>query len=243
MTEALGGDASALQAFDAGRRGTRHRGLPAMTADDRRPCSIRLDGVTLPLRRRAVLVDVDLAIDAGAFTGIVGPSGSGKTTLLRALLGTLAPSHGRDRRRDGLRDRLRAPGRDGQLELPGHRGRVRADGAAWTGGCCPWPSRRRTARGGRGARRLGIGGPRRPAHPRAVGRPAAAGVHRPRAARPPRAAAAGRADLGRRRAHAPRDAAPAGRAQPRRAWPSSSPPTTSTASPPTCPTWCASTAR
>ncbi|MGI8781654.1 MAG: ATP-binding cassette domain-containing protein, partial [Solirubrobacteraceae bacterium] len=29
-----------------------------------------------------VLVEIDLAVEEGAFTGIVGPSGSGKTTLL-----------------------------------------------------------------------------------------------------------------------------------------------------------------
>ncbi len=34
-----------------------------------------------------VVDDVDLAVHAGEFVGIVGPSGTGKTTVLKALLG------------------------------------------------------------------------------------------------------------------------------------------------------------
>ncbi|MCU1346871.1 MAG: putative metal transporter ATP-binding protein [Acidimicrobiia bacterium] len=51
----------------------------------------------------AVVADVDLAVHAHQFTGLVGPSGSGKTTLLRILLGALAPSTGDCRRAAGLR--------------------------------------------------------------------------------------------------------------------------------------------
>lgn len=50
-----------------------------------------------------VLHHVDLAVDAGTFTGIVGPSGSGKTTLLRLLTDSLRPTVGSVTRRPGLR--------------------------------------------------------------------------------------------------------------------------------------------
>ena len=64
---------------------------------------VRLDRVTCAYDGMPVLVNVDLEIDAGDFTGIVGPSGSGKTTLLRAVMGTVAPVAGRLWRRPGLR--------------------------------------------------------------------------------------------------------------------------------------------
>lgn len=54
-------------------------------------------------RNEPVLVNVDLAIGAGDFTGIVGPSGSGKTTLLRLLLGGVKPLAGTVERRGKLR--------------------------------------------------------------------------------------------------------------------------------------------
>ena len=50
----------------------------------------------------AVLSDVSLAVQPGAFTGIVGPSGSGKTSLLRLLLGTAQPQRGTVTRRPGV---------------------------------------------------------------------------------------------------------------------------------------------
>lgn len=64
---------------------------------------IRLEGVTCSYGGDRVLADVDLAVTAGEFTGIVGPSGSGKTTLLRVLLGTVSPVAGTVQRRPGLR--------------------------------------------------------------------------------------------------------------------------------------------
>ena len=92
-------------------------------------------------------------------------------------------------------------------------GRVRAHGPHRRVGALPWASAGRAHEVAAVLERLGIGEPRRPPHPRAVRRPAAAGVHRPRAAAPARAAAARRADVRRRRAHPPRGAAPARRAQ------------------------------
>ncbi len=42
-----------------------------------------------------VLQDVDLALDAGSFVGLVGRNGAGKTTLMRAVMGLIATDGGR----------------------------------------------------------------------------------------------------------------------------------------------------
>jgi iron complex transport system ATP-binding protein len=49
-------------------------------------------GLSVSLAGRGILHGIDLAIEAGAWVGIVGPNGAGKTTLLRALAGTIAYS-------------------------------------------------------------------------------------------------------------------------------------------------------
>jgi ABC-type Mn2+/Zn2+ transport system ATPase subunit len=64
---------------------------------------LALAGVTCGYSSEAVLVDVDLAIAAGEFIGIVGPSGAGKTTALRVIAGSMRPAHGSVTRRPGLR--------------------------------------------------------------------------------------------------------------------------------------------
>jgi ABC-type Mn2+/Zn2+ transport system ATPase subunit len=64
---------------------------------------VRFEGVTLGYGRRIVLEDLDFAIAAGDFLGIIGPNGSGKTTILRAALGRLRPRRGRVRISPGLR--------------------------------------------------------------------------------------------------------------------------------------------
>ena len=63
---------------------------------------VHLDRVTCAYGTEPVLVNVNLAVDAGDFVGVVGPSGSGKTTLLRTMLGTVAPVAGTVRRQDDL---------------------------------------------------------------------------------------------------------------------------------------------
>ena len=50
---------------------------------------VQFSGVSCGYDSRAVLRDIDLTIEEGAFVGIVGPSGAGKTTLLRAIVGAV----------------------------------------------------------------------------------------------------------------------------------------------------------
>ncbi len=65
----------------------------------------QLRGVTCAYRTGGgpALVDVDLTVAPGQYTGIVGPSGCGKTTLLRVITGTVPPVAGSVVRRRGLR--------------------------------------------------------------------------------------------------------------------------------------------
>ncbi len=56
---------------------------------------VRFERVTCRYGRDPVLVNIDLAIGAGEFVGIVGPSGSGKSTLLKAIAGSVEPIAGR----------------------------------------------------------------------------------------------------------------------------------------------------
>jgi ABC-type Mn2+/Zn2+ transport system ATPase subunit len=65
---------------------------------------VRLEKVTCSYGGDPVLLNVDLEIREGSFTGVVGPSGSGKTTLLRVLTGAVTPVSGRVvRPRNGMR--------------------------------------------------------------------------------------------------------------------------------------------
>ncbi|HUF60257.1 MAG TPA: metal ABC transporter ATP-binding protein [Actinomycetota bacterium] len=63
---------------------------------------VRFERVTCRYGREPVLVNVDLAIGAGEFVGIVGPSGSGKSTLLKAIAGSVEPIAGRIERASDL---------------------------------------------------------------------------------------------------------------------------------------------
>jgi ABC-type Mn2+/Zn2+ transport system ATPase subunit len=64
---------------------------------------LALNAVTCGYSSEAVLVDVDLAVRAREFVGIVGPSGSGKTTALRVIAGSMRVARGTVTRRPGLR--------------------------------------------------------------------------------------------------------------------------------------------
>lgn len=70
------------------------------TSTDPRPFALRLRKLdsaypyALGLRRRQVLRQVDLELEAGDSLGLVGPNGSGKSTLLRLLAGLDRPRGG-----------------------------------------------------------------------------------------------------------------------------------------------------
>ena len=57
--------------------------------------ALRLDHVSVRFGDRFALHDIDCAVAAGAFVGLIGPNGSGKSTLIRALLGILPLATGR----------------------------------------------------------------------------------------------------------------------------------------------------
>lgn len=55
---------------------------------------IEVHDLTVAYRKRPVLWDIDLEINAGALVGLVGPNGAGKSTLLKATMGLLKPLSG-----------------------------------------------------------------------------------------------------------------------------------------------------
>ena len=213
MTEALGGDATALKAFDAAQRRARHGRVPAVSRRARAGPARRRH---LPLRQRAGARRRRPGDHArGEFIGRRRPVGlRARRRCCGCCSARSDPVAGQRRRgATGLRVGYVPAGRDRQLELPGHGRRVRAHGPRARRAPAVGEPGRAGARSRRCSTRLGIGDLGRPPHPRALRRPAAARLHRPRAARRARPAAARRADLGRRRAHPPRDPAPARRPQ------------------------------
>jgi len=59
-----------------------------------KPALVELRGASFGYGRKAVLKNVDLTVEAGAFLGVFGPNGSGKTTLFRGILGLIQPLAG-----------------------------------------------------------------------------------------------------------------------------------------------------
>jgi zinc/manganese transport system ATP-binding protein len=55
---------------------------------------IAIDGATIAIGGRVILSEVDLAIGANEFIGVLGANGAGKTTLMRAILGLVPPAGG-----------------------------------------------------------------------------------------------------------------------------------------------------
>jgi len=126
------------------------------TADPPEPL-VRLERLTCAYSGTPVLIDADLEVVVGDFTGIVGPSGSGKTTLLRAVLGTVAPASGSIWRRPGLRI-----GYVPQVETVNWSFPVTVSEAVLmsrtTGRILPWPSPTERAEVASLLDRLGLGG-------------------------------------------------------------------------------------
>jgi zinc transport system ATP-binding protein len=56
--------------------------------------AIEIENLSLLLKGKEVLRNINLTLEEGLFLGIVGPNGGGKTTLVRAILGLLKPSFG-----------------------------------------------------------------------------------------------------------------------------------------------------
>ncbi|WP_443971014.1 ABC transporter ATP-binding protein [Sphingobium sp. CR28] len=56
--------------------------------------TIRLESVSVSLRRRAILHDIATTLRPGKLIGIIGPNGAGKSTLVRTVLGLLRPDRG-----------------------------------------------------------------------------------------------------------------------------------------------------
>lgn len=118
---------------------------------------IRLERVTCAYGEERVLVDVDVAVRAGAFVGVVGPSGSGKSTLLKAITGTVAPVKGRITRPSGPITVGYVP----QVETVNWFFPVTVLEVvlmAATGRRVPWPSAEERTRAGMTLERLGLGG-------------------------------------------------------------------------------------
>lgn len=57
-------------------------------------CLLQGRGISFRYGDSSVLENVDVALGAGEFVGLVGPNGAGKTTLLHTLLGILRPAAG-----------------------------------------------------------------------------------------------------------------------------------------------------
>lgn len=55
---------------------------------------MEVSAVSLSIKGKVILDDVDLEIEAGTFHGVIGPNGAGKSTLFDVILGFRAPTSG-----------------------------------------------------------------------------------------------------------------------------------------------------
>lgn len=56
--------------------------------------AIRIEDLSVILKGKEILKNINFTLKEGLFLGIVGPNGGGKTTLIRAILGLIRPSSG-----------------------------------------------------------------------------------------------------------------------------------------------------
>jgi zinc transport system ATP-binding protein len=56
--------------------------------------ALEIENLSVVLKGKEVLRNINLTLDQGIFLGIVGPNGGGKTTLIRIILGLLRPTSG-----------------------------------------------------------------------------------------------------------------------------------------------------
>lgn len=56
--------------------------------------AVEIENLTVVLKGKEVLKNINFTLEEGHFLGVVGPNGGGKTTLVRTILGLLAPSSG-----------------------------------------------------------------------------------------------------------------------------------------------------
>jgi len=56
---------------------------------------LTVEGLALGYGNRVVVREIDLSVQRGDFWFLLGPNGSGKSTFARAVLGLLAPKHGK----------------------------------------------------------------------------------------------------------------------------------------------------
>jgi len=59
--------------------------------------AIAIENLSISVKGKEILKNINFSLEAGRFLGIVGPNGGGKTTLVKIILGILKPSSGRVR--------------------------------------------------------------------------------------------------------------------------------------------------
>jgi iron complex transport system ATP-binding protein len=56
--------------------------------------SLRIDNLTMKLKRQPILQDISAVFELGKITVLLGPNGAGKSTLLRCIAGLIEPTSG-----------------------------------------------------------------------------------------------------------------------------------------------------
>jgi len=56
--------------------------------------AVDVSSISVSIKGKAILTEIDLQVHAGTFHGIIGPNGAGKSTLFDVILGFRAPSAG-----------------------------------------------------------------------------------------------------------------------------------------------------